>query len=77
MTRQYVPVNTEGRRIGMGHPKSRFSDNDVEVIQQMHETGLGYRRIARAFKTSPSSIQSIITNRTRSQWTDRLKPLGG
>lgn len=71
----YVPVNSEGRRINMGHPKARFSDADIEVIQQMHETGLGYRRIARAFKTSPSSIQSILTCRTRSQWADRVKPV--
>ena len=56
------------RLIGQHHPKAKLTDNDVEVIRELHdEGGIGYKQIAEKFEVSKSCIAAICTYRTRAR----------
>lgn len=50
---------------GEDHPKVSLSDQDCELIRELHESGLSYGQIADKFQRSKSTIRDIIKYRTR------------
>jgi len=72
--RHMVPVNEAGYRIGEGHPRVKFTDEEIDRIFEMREDrNMSYRCIAVEMGTSHSAVQSILTFRTRGQWPERFK----
>lgn len=50
---------------GERHPRARLSDDDVRLVRELHELGLGYHQIAQKFEVSKSSVRDICCYRTR------------
>lgn len=50
---------------GERHPKSRLSDEDVRLIRELHELGLGYGEIGRKFEVSRYTVRDICRHITR------------
>jgi len=66
MTRKaFVSRGWTGHRIGESHPRARLSNEDVRLVRALHDEGIGYKRIGEKFETSPKTIESICTGRTR------------
>ena len=57
----------EGYRYKRGetHPRAKLSDDDVRLVRELHDEGLGYKRIAEKFETSRSTVRNVCTHRTR------------
>lgn len=48
------------------HHRAKLTDDQVEQIRRLYSTGtLGYGILARAMKSSPSTIRDIVKQRTR------------
>jgi len=63
-----VALNENGRRIGEDHPRSRFSDAQVDRIRDLREDhGLTYVQLALMFQCHKQTIASICQYRTRAQ----------
>ena len=54
-----------GHRCGESHPRAKLSDDDVRLVRALHDEGLGYKRIAEKFETSPSTVRDICKLFTR------------
>jgi hypothetical protein len=53
-------------RRGEAHPRAKLSDEDVRLILDLHEAGLGYGTIAEKFEVSRWTIRNFCTGRSRS-----------
>jgi len=73
MKTRVVVVNEAGRRIGESHPRARLTDHEIDLIRELHEEGLGYKKIAVKFETSPGHVRSIVKCTKRAQIADRAK----
>jgi DNA invertase Pin-like site-specific DNA recombinase len=54
-----------GYRRGEQHPRAKLSDDDVRLVRELHEAGLGYRKIASKFEVSRSTIRDWCNHYTR------------
>jgi uncharacterized protein YjcR len=52
-------------RRGEAHPRARLSDDDVRLVRELKAEGLGYKRIAGKFDSSPSTIRDVCKHHTR------------
>lgn len=73
MAKRIVAVNERGIRIGEDHPRAKLTDHEVELIRQMHESGLSYRKIAEKFEISHGQAWFICTCRKRAQTASNWK----
>lgn len=68
-----VAVNEAGLRIGEDHPKAVLTDAEVLRLLDLHDTGIGYRRLAAMFEISRSQVRNYCTGRQRCQISTRFK----
>ena len=74
--RVMVAVNEQGRRIGETHHNALLSDALVDQIRDRHEDDkIGYRKIAREFGVSRTTVIKICTYQRRAQTADRYKTI--
>jgi transposase len=73
VVKTYVMVNEAGRRIGESHPRARLTDHEIDLIRELHEGGLGYKKIAKKFDTGRETIRDIVRCKKRAQIPARLK----
>jgi DNA invertase Pin-like site-specific DNA recombinase len=52
-------------RRGEEHPRAKLTDNDVRLVRELHDEGLGYKRIAEKFETSRSTVRDVCKHYTR------------
>jgi len=79
--KRFLAFNEEGtQRIGEDHPRAKLSDAEVEAIRDEYEAGLdgsgpkiGYRRLAKKWGVTPSTVRNIVTYRKRNQWAGSWK----
>jgi hypothetical protein len=76
---KWVGINEHGMRVGETHPRAVLSDEEVDWIRELYETGLALspgeriRRgltlggLAAKFEVSKSSVRDIIRCRCRAQ----------
>jgi len=64
--------NYESRRFGEGHPRSKLSDHEVDLMREMHEEHplghpehLGIRRLAKIFELSRNAVSRILHYKAR------------
>ena len=69
-----VGVNDIGRPVGESHPRARLSDDDVELIRQLRDVGMAWRRIAEKFEVSVWTVRDICSHRRR-QFAVRYRPV--
>lgn len=62
-----VKLNEKGRRVGDSHPRSRYSDHDVELILQLKAEGFSVRSIAKMMEMPFSTVGAICSGRARCQ----------
>ena len=73
---QFVAVNEQGYRIGQSHHNARLPDEMIDRIRDMHEDqAIGYRKLAKIFNLSRSTIQKICTYSRRAQTPERWKKI--
>lgn len=70
--RRYVSVNEKGYRIGQDHQRAKLSDEDIELIFELVESGMSYAKIAAKMDHVPggvgkTTIADIVQGTTRSQ----------
>lgn len=68
-----IGVNENGLRVGETHHRAKLSDHDIDLIRELHEEGLGYRRIAEKFEVSWLTVRDIVKCRRRGQTVSRWK----
>lgn len=73
MGKQYVGVNEAGLRVGEDHPRAKLSDHDVDLILELHLTGMGYAEIANKFEVTKWAIGRICRYERRAQTVTRMK----
>jgi transcriptional regulator len=64
MTR-VVGINELGLRVGEDHQRATLTDHDVELMRQLREEGLGYKRLAKMFDTSVRNVRDIVNYKRR------------
>ncbi len=64
---QVAAHNAEGRRIGEGHPRARYTDAEVAVIQRLADAGIHCSKISTMLSVPYSTVRSIVSGRTRCQ----------
>lgn len=69
-----VGLNENGFRIGEDHPQSKLTNQQVDVIRELHDSGtMGYLRIARIFSVSKNAVKKIVTCESRWQVATKFK----
>jgi hypothetical protein len=62
---------------GTASPSNRLTEVAVRAIRQMHRSGIGYKRIAKAHSISPATAYDIIKGRTWGHLDDGVQSLPG
>ena len=65
--KQVVKINAGGLRVGEDHQCAKLTDHEVDQIRDFHESGIGYRRLAKMFEVSRSLIRYIVRCERRAQ----------
>jgi hypothetical protein len=65
--RKFVAVNERGLRVGEDHPKAVLTDAEVVRLLDLHDSGIGYKRLARMFDISRSQARNYCKGRQRCQ----------
>jgi hypothetical protein len=73
MNMQKIAVNAEGRRVGEDHPNARLTNDEVDLLLDMHAAGYSYGKLAVIFEVAKATVQGIVTGRYRSQTPARFK----
>ena len=69
MQSKIIGVSEAGRAVGCWHPRSKFTEADVNLIFELYfpppgVKKLGYRAIAKKFECDKSTIKNIILGRS-------------
>lgn len=63
-----VGCNDEGYRVGTSHPRTKYSQETVDRIRELHEDeGFGYKRIAVRLNIPRSTVKKICLYIIRAQ----------
>lgn len=65
--RKVVAVNDRGLRIGEDHQRAKLTNAEVEMIRQLHVSGLSYRTLAEKYEVSKRTIAAICRYERRSE----------
>lgn len=55
-----VKVTVRVKRVGEGHHNARYTDREVELVRQLHEQGLGYRKLSAKMEMPIRTIRCIV-----------------
>jgi hypothetical protein len=53
------------KRVGENHHNAKYTDREVELVRQLHEQGLGYRRLSDKMEMPIRTIRDILAYRRR------------
>ena len=63
--RRIIHRGPSGRRCSESHPRAALTRDDVRLMRELHDQGVGYRTIGEKFECSPWTARDICTYRTR------------
>jgi predicted DNA-binding protein (UPF0251 family) len=63
-----IGVNERGLRVGQDHPHATLTDGECELIRQLHEEGMSYKKLADKFGVGKSTVADIVKCRRRAQY---------
>lgn len=52
-------------RRGENHPKAKLTDHEVELMRQLHEENVGYKKLAKIFEVPIGTCRNICKYMTR------------
>jgi orotate phosphoribosyltransferase-like protein len=52
-------------RRGEAHPRAKLTDDDVRLVRQLHDTGLGYGEIGKKFNVSRFTVRDVCKHKIR------------
>ena len=61
-----IATNELNQRVGQDHFRAKNTDREVEMALALHESGMGYGKIAKLMECSKATVQGWITGRRRS-----------
>lgn len=70
-----VAVNDSGLRIGEDHPKARYTNHEIELVQQLRDEGMGYGTIAKKMDMPKRTVRDICNGRRRNQYPADFKTI--
>ena len=74
MTNITVATNERGNRVGDSHHNAKLTNNEIDLLLSMHNSGdFGYRKLARIFELSKSTVRYYVKGRYRSQTPAKYK----
>jgi len=59
MFKRIFYTNDRGYRRGEDHPHAKLTRGEVELIRQLHDQGMSYRKLAHKFEVSKHCIGRI------------------
>lgn len=62
-----IAVNALGRRVGDSHHHAKLTNGEVDRLLEMHEQGIGYRKLATMFEISKTAVRNICNGKARCQ----------
>lgn len=68
-----VAVNEKGLRIGKTHPRAKYSDSEIDLVLELRDEGLGYKRIAKKLEMPIRTVRDICNGRRRCQTAARFR----
>ncbi len=68
-----VGINESGRRVGEGHPRSKYSDDTVAVIKRLISEGIKRSSVAELLGVPYSTVRAIANGSRRSQVAQSFK----
>lgn len=60
-----IAYNERGYRIGASHHNATIPDEQVAMVIELHDAGLGYRRIAHRLSMNCGTVRDIVLLRRR------------
>ena len=69
---RWIKRNEFGRRIGDSHPRSKYTDHEVELILQLRDVGMTIRKIAAQVEIPFSTVGAICSGRSRNQFPAKV-----
>lgn len=66
-----IEFNDAGRRIGEGHPRARYTNAEVLVIQRLAGVGIERLKISKLLKVPYVTVRSFVSGRRRCQTAAR------
>lgn len=70
MNQKTLTLNDRRYRIGESHHRARLTDEQVDLMRELHEQEIdpwGYRRLAKRFDVSKSTARDICQYKIRAQ----------
>lgn len=67
MTTLWIGFNDAGRRIGEGHPRAKYTDEEIEWVHHLHEQGLTAAQIAVKMDMPAPTVRSYLSGSKRGQ----------
>lgn len=65
MEKRIVAIGDKGARVGEDHGRARLTNHEVDLIRALHAAGMGYRKLAKKFEVSRTTVADIVKNRRR------------
>lgn len=60
-----------GRIIGESHPRAKLTDKQVDMLRDLNDEGIGYRRLAKMFNLPRSTVACICQYTRRNAYSAR------
>lgn len=74
MNGKIIGVNEKGRPVGESHHNAKLTDADCDLIRELHDDGISYRKLAEKFEVPRSTVVAIVKCRRRAQYAVRWRP---
>jgi hypothetical protein len=68
-----VGVSEKGLRVGEYHPNAKLTNREVDTLRDLHESGYGYRRLAKMFDIGITTARKYVKCELRSQCVHHFK----
>lgn len=68
---ELVAVNDQGRRIGETHPRAKLTDEDVDLMFELHASRVPVAEIARKFEITRRHAGRVLSSQSRNHTPDR------
>lgn len=63
-------VNENGRRIGEGHPRARYSDSLADMVFSLKEAKVSSETVSKLLDLPASTVRSMANGQARRQMPD-------
>lgn len=62
-----VAINENGKRIGEDHYNAKYSNHEIDQVNELKDSGLGYKRISKIMEMPIRTVRDIVSGKRRCQ----------